>query len=106
MKSHLVWAIVACLACLARLAGAAEPIAPVNPNPGLHYYYPVPAANPAQTIKVDVCVYGGTPGGDGAAVQAKRMGKTTAFAALRRQVGGLTSAGLMAVDVGTGASSG
>jgi hypothetical protein len=90
----------------ARILHAAEPAAPTTPNPGLHYYYPVPAANPAQTIKVDICVYGGTPGGVGSAIQAKRMGKTVALAAFRRHVGGLTSAGLTAVDVGKGASIG
>lgn len=79
---------------------------PQTPNPGLHYYYPVPAANPPQTIQVDVCVYGGTPGGVGAAVQAKRMGKTAALAVFRRHVGGLTSAGLTAVDTGKAASIG
>ena len=70
-------------------------------SPGLHYYYPVPAANPPQTIKVDVCVYGGTPGGVAAAVQTRRLGKTSALAVFRRNVGGLTAAGLTAMDLGT-----
>ena len=61
-------------------------------TPGFHYYYPVPAANPAQTLKVDVCVYGGTPGGVAAAVQARRMGKTAALAVFRRHVGGMSAA--------------
>jgi len=75
-------------------------------NPGLHYYYPVPAANPAQALKVDVCVYGGTPGGVAAAVQARRMGKTAALAVFRRHVGGMTSGGLTAMDLGNGAAIG
>lgn len=75
-------------------------------SPTLRYYYDVPAAKPPQTIKVDVCVYGGTPGGVGAAVQARRMGKTAALAVFRRHVGGLTSAGLTAVDTGKAASIG
>jgi hypothetical protein len=75
-------------------------------TPGLHYYYPVPAANPAQTLKVDVCVYGGTPGGVAAAVQARRMGKTAALAVFRRHVGGMTAGGLTAMDLGNGASIG
>jgi len=79
---------------------------PVTPNPGLRHYYEIPAANPPQTIRVDVCVYGGTPGGVGAAVQARRMGKTAALAVFRRHVGGLTSAGLTAVDTGKAASIG
>ena len=79
---------------------------PTTPNPGLKYYYPVPKADPPQTLKVDVCVYGGTPGGVAAAVQARRMGKTTVLAVFRRHVGGLTSAGLTAVDFGKAESIG
>jgi hypothetical protein len=77
-----------------------------TPNPGLHYYYDISKATPPQTIRVDVCVYGGTPAGVGAAVQAQRMGKTSALAVFRRHVGGLTSAGLTAVDTGKAASIG
>ena len=75
-------------------------IAPATPTPGLRYYYPVPKAAQPQTLRVDICVYGGTPGGVGAAVQARRLGKTTALAVFRRHVGGLTAAGLTAVDLG------
>src|SRR6187455_3770866 len=103
------------LACRCLLFGAlvlsagtamSAAIAPTTPNPGLRHYYPVPAANPPQTLRVDVCVYGGTPGGVGAAVQARRLGKTSALAVFRRHVGGLTSAGLTAVDTGKAASIG
>ena len=73
---------------------------PTTPEPGLHYYYPVPKASPPQTIRVDVCVYGGTPGGVSATVQARRMGKTAALAVFRRNVGGMTAAGLTDVDLG------
>src|SRR5687768_15453434 len=90
----------ACIVSTAISVAFAAPAAPTTPNPGLHYYYPVPAAKPPQTLRVDVCVYGGTPGGVGAAVQARRMGKTTALAVFRRHVGGLTAAGLTAVDLG------
>jgi hypothetical protein len=79
---------------------------PTTPNPGLHYYYPIPATGPGQTIKVDVCVYGATPGGVSAAVQAGRMGKKVAFAVFRRHVGGMTSGGLTGVDLGITASIG
>jgi hypothetical protein len=77
-----------------------DTIAPTTPNPGLHHYYDVPRAAEPQTLRVDICVYGGTPGGVGAAVQARRMGKTAALAVFRRHVGGMTSAGLTAVDLG------
>lgn len=73
---------------------------PSTPNPGLKYYYPVPAANPAQVIEADVCVYGGTPGGVSAAVQSARMGKKAVLVVMRRHVGGMTSGGLTATDIG------
>jgi hypothetical protein len=79
---------------------AAAALAPETPNPGLRHYYTVPAATKPQTLRVDICVYGGTPGGVGAAIQARRMGKTSALAVFRRHVGGLTAAGLTAVDLG------
>jgi hypothetical protein len=97
---------LAIFAILLTSLSLAPAIEVATPNPGLHYYYDVPRANPPQTIRVDVCVYGGTPGGVGAAVQARRMGKTAALAVFRRHVGGLTSAGLTAVDTGKAASIG
>ena len=93
-------------ALLLLIVGAATADGPATPNPGLKYYYAVPAAEPARTLKVDVCVYGGTPGGVAAAVHARRMGKTAALAVFRRHVGGLTSAGLTAVDFGKAESIG
>lgn len=74
---------------------------PTTPNPGLRYYYPVPAANPALQLDTDVCVYGGTPAGVAAAVQAARMGKEAKLFVFRRHVGGMTSGGLTASDLGT-----
>jgi len=73
---------------------------PDTPNPGLKYYYPVAPANPPQEIHADVCVYGGTPGGVAAAVQAARMGKKAVLVVFRRHVGGMTSGGLTATDIG------
>lgn len=87
-------------AAVLRAASLPAVIAPGTPNPGLRYYYPLPKAAQPQTLRVDICVYGGTPGGVGAAVQARRLGKTTALAVFRRHVGGLTAAGLTAVDLG------
>ena len=48
----------------------------------------------------DVCVYGGTSGGAAAAVQAARMGKRVALVEPGRHLGGMTSGGLSAVDIG------
>ena len=67
---------------------------------GLRYYYPVPAAKGPSVIESDVCVYGGTPGGVMAAVQAARMRKKAVLVVFRRHVGGMTSGGLTATDVG------
>ena len=97
------------LCCLVRVAAlwaatfslqSFAAIAPATPTPGLRYYYPVPAVAEPHTVYVDVCVYGGTPGGVAAAVQARRMGKTATLAVMRRHVGGMTSAGLTRVDLG------
>lgn len=72
--------------------------------PGLRYYYPVPAAQPPRTVESDVCVYGGTPGGVMTAIQASRMGKSAVLVVFRQHVGGMTSGGLSAVDLGRGDS--
>ena len=72
----------------------------MSPNPGLKYWYPLPMLEKPETIKTDICVYGGTPGGVGAAVQAQRSGKKAVLAVFRRHVGGMTSGGLTAVDLG------
>jgi hypothetical protein len=51
-------------------------------------------------VEADVCVYGGTSGGVVAAVQAARMGKSVVLAEPGRHLGGMTSGGLSAVDIG------
>ncbi|MBI5820049.1 MAG: FAD-dependent oxidoreductase [Verrucomicrobia bacterium] len=58
------------------------------------------AATTTKVIEADVCVYGGTSGGVAAAVQAARMGKRTVIAEPGRHLGGMTSGGLSAVDIG------
>ncbi len=54
----------------------------------------------AEIIDADVCIYGGTSGGVAAAVQAARMGKRAVIAEPGRHLGGMTSGGLSAVDIG------
>lgn len=54
----------------------------------------------AATLEADLCVYGGTSGGVAAAVQAARMGKTVLLLEPGRHLGGMTSGGLSAVDIG------
>ena len=80
------------------LAVAAETAPPAGP--GLRYYYPVPPADPPKVFDVDICVYGDTPAGIAAAIQARRLGKTSALFCFGRNVGGMTAGGLSATDVG------
>ncbi len=54
----------------------------------------------AAVIEADICVFGGTSGGVAAAVQTARMGKTVVLAEPGRHLGGMTSGGLSAVDIG------
>ncbi len=53
-----------------------------------------------QELEADVCVYGGTSGGVVAAVAAARLGKRVVLAEPGAHLGGLTSGGLSAVDIG------
>lgn len=66
---------------------------------GAHYYQKVERGD-ARVIKCDVAVYGGTPAGVTAAVQAARMGKKAILLTINNHVGGLTSGGLTATDIG------
>ena len=54
----------------------------------------------APVVESDICIYGGTSGGIVAAVQAARMGKSVSLVVFGRELGGLTSGGLGATDVG------
>lgn len=54
----------------------------------------------AEIVETDVCIYGGTSGGVAAAVQAARMGRRAVIAEPGRHLGGMTSGGLSAVDIG------
>lgn len=58
------------------------------------------SAADAQEPTYDVVVYGGTSGGIAAAIQAKKMGKTTVIVEPSQHLGGLTSGGLGATDIG------
>jgi len=74
----------------------------INETPdssGLHYYRHAQPEEPV-LIECDVAVYGGTPAGVSAAIQAARMGRETVLLSFNRHVGGLTSGGLTATDVG------
>ncbi len=57
------------------------------------------AAEPAM-CEAEVCIYGGTSGGVVAAIQAARLGKPVILVEPGRHLGGMTSGGLSAVDIG------
>ena len=65
----------------------------------LYYHKPSKAAE-TKRIECDVVAYGGTPAGVAAALQAGRMGKRVVLVSTNGFVGGLTSGGLTATDVG------
>src|SRR5947209_10449576 len=54
----------------------------------------------AEVIEADICIYGGTAAGVAAAVQATRMGKKAVIAEFGNHLGGMTSGGLGATDIG------
>jgi hypothetical protein len=64
------------------------------------------AASAAADDRCDVVVYGGTSGGVAAAVQAARMGKSVVLIEPGKHLGGLTSGGLGATDIGNKAAIG
>jgi len=65
-----------------------------------------PELRSAEVLESDVCVYGATAAGVAAAVQATRMNKTVALLEFGRHLGGMTSGGLGATDIGNKAAIG
>jgi hypothetical protein len=59
-----------------------------------------------EVIEADLCVYGGSPAGIMAAVQAVRMGKRALLVEPDVHLGGLTAGGLGATDIGNKAAIG
>lgn len=59
-----------------------------------------PALSQRATSKYDVVVYGGTSSGIAAAIQSARMGKTVLLIEPTDRIGGLTTGGLGATDIG------
>ena len=60
----------------------------------------------AQELRYDIVIYGATAGGAAAAVQGARMGKSVVLIEPGQHVGGLTSGGLGATDIGNKAAIG
>lgn len=63
-------------------------------------------AGAAESITADIVVYGGTAGGVAAGVQAARMGKRVVLLEPTAHLGGLSSGGLGATDIGNKAAIG
>lgn len=65
---------------------------------------PTPAH--ARQVKVDVAIYGGSSAGVSAAIQVAKMGKSVVLIEPGSHIGGLTSGGLGATDIGNKAAIG
>jgi hypothetical protein len=70
--------------------------------PGLLFPLLLPATSTLRADEplYDLVIYGGTSGGVAAGVQARRMGKTAVLIEPGRHLGGLTTGGLGATDIG------
>jgi hypothetical protein len=69
--------------------------------PGLifiFFFHDVKSQTPVK--KVDLCIYGGTSAGVIAAFTAKKLGKTVLLIENSKHLGGMTSGGLSATDIG------
>lgn len=60
----------------------------------------------SETVQSDICVFGATSGGIAAAVQASRMGHSVVIVEQGFHIGGLTTGGLGATDIGNKAAIG
>ena len=100
IKPKVCFAVAAVLLC-----GAVSQAGWCGEGGGPRYYRSVERGAPKR-IACDVFVYGGTPAGVTAAIEAARMGQKVVFAAFGRHVGGLTSGGLTASDLGNKAAIG
>ncbi len=96
VKRLKAWAVALFLLSLAVGVSAADDLQQQGEP---RYYRQVEPGKP-KLIKCDVAVYGGTPAGATAAMQAARMGKKAVLLSFNRHVGGMTSGGLTATDVG------
>ncbi|WP_172369956.1 FAD-dependent oxidoreductase [Sporosarcina jiandibaonis] len=72
----------------------------------LHYYKPTKNLSTPELIEKDIIIYGGTPAGITAAIQATKMGSTVAIVEFSNHIGGMTASGLGATDLGAEAAVG
>lgn len=73
--------------------------------PNLRYYQPLPENLPT-TVEADLVIFGGTSAGIAAAIQMHRLGKKAVIVEFSRFLGGLTTGGLGATDIGNKAAIG
>ena len=74
--------------------------------PGLFYYRPSPRLKSPPVIVADLCVYGATAAGAVAAIAMRRLGHSCILLSFDTHVGGMTSGGLGATDIGNKAAIG
>lgn len=65
-----------------------------------HYYNPSAVTPIVQSLKTDVCIYGGTPAGIAAAVEIRRLGKSCILLEPSGHLGGMSASGLSYTDIG------
>ena len=92
-----VLATVTVVILTAACAGARDDAPVALPTPS---YYQKAKRGELRTIECDVAVYGGTPAGVTAAIQSARAGKRSVLLSFNQHVGGMTSGGLTATDLG------
>src|SRR5579871_430784 len=80
---------------VSRMARADDSSPPDTDNPNdrfpdtttsrnLHYWYPLPPPAELLDLTFDICIYGATPAGVSAAIQARRMGRTAVLLSFDR----------------------
>jgi len=72
----------------------------VQGKTGVPAYYRPTALRSPSLLQVDVAIYGGTPAGVAAAIEAARLGRKVLLISCNQYVGGMTSGGLTATDLG------
>lgn len=72
----------------------------------IRYYKPIAKQDNAIVVDADLCIYGGSSAGIAAAIQASRMGVKVVIAEFGTHLGGLTTGGLGATDIGNKAAIG
>jgi len=72
----------------------------------LNYYVPEPKTDKPICTKKDLIIYGGTPAGITAAIQATKMNLSVVIVEFSQNIGGMTSSGLGATDLGKEAAVG